>query len=393
MTQMPIPGSPGQSEKIHGPAPAEEKAEVEHSDDPNAALASQWRLVWWGFKRHKVALVCGVITLAIYLVALLAPFLAPYSGSYYDSDYTYAPPQTISFFDEGSFSPHVNGYTMEQDPDTLALSFEIDSEQIVPIGLFVVGEEYELFGFLPWDRHLIGPQDYSGEPMYLLGADANGRDVLSRIIHGTTVSMSIGLIGVLLSLFLGVAIGGISGYIGGRVDNLIQRFMELIIAMPTIPLWMALFAAVPDSWSPLQRYFALTVVISLVGWTGMAREVRGKFFAVRNEEYVTAAIADGASQGRVMFRHMLPSFTSHIIANLSLSIPSIILAETALSFIGLGLQPPTVSWGVLLQDAQNIRAVSTAPWILIPGIPVVITVLAMNFLGDGLRDAADPYKS
>lgn len=373
--------------------PETEEPEAERSDSRDVAMASQWKLVWWGFKRHKVALVCGVITLVIYAVAVFAPFLAPYSGVSHDSDYPYAPPQQVELFHEGSFRPHVHGYTFEQDPDTLALTFTLDEEQIIPIGLFVRGEEYNLLGFIPWDRSLIGPVDINGPPMYLLGADANGRDVLSRIIHGTTISMSIGLVGVLLSLFLGVVIGGISGYVGGRLDNLIQRLIELIMSIPTIPLWMALSAAVPATWSPLHRYFAITVVISLVGWVGMAREVRGKFFAVRSDEYVTAAISDGASQGRVMFRHMLPSFTSHIIANLSLSVPTIILAETALSFIGLGLQAPTVSWGVLLQEAQNIRAVATAPWILLPGIPVVVTVLAMNFFGDGLRDAADPYKN
>ncbi|MGC0252543.1 ABC transporter permease [Pseudactinotalea sp. Z1748] len=373
--------------------PETEAPEAQREGGRDLALASQSKLVWWGFKRHKVALVCGVITVLIYGIAIFAPFLAPYSQTAHNSEYPYAPPQQINLFHEGSFHPHVNGYTFEQDPDTLALTFTLDEEEIIPIGFFVRGEEYNLFGFIPWDRSLIGPVDINGPPMYLFGADANGRDILSRIIHGTTISMSIGLIGVLLSLFLGVIIGGISGYVGGRVDNLIQRAIELIMSIPTIPLWMALFAAVPSSWSPVQRYLALTVVISLVGWVGMAREVRGKFFAVRSDEYVTAAVADGASQSRVMFRHMLPSFTSHIIANLSLSIPTIILAETALSFIGLGLQPPTVSWGVLLQEAQNIRAVSTAPWILLPGIPVVITVLAMNFFGDGLRDAADPYKN
>ncbi|SED54600.1 ABC transporter permease [Ruania alba] len=373
-----------------------ESAQLSGDEDgvrDSVALASQSQLVWWSFKKHRVALVCGIISVAIYAIAILAPFLAPYPASAHNNEYTYAPPQSIHLFHEGSFRPHVNGYTFEQDPDTLALTFEVDTEQVVPIGLFVQGAEYEILGFIPWDRHLIGPTDYEGTPMYLLGADANGRDLLSRIIHGTTISMSVGLIGVLLSLFLGILLGGISGYLGGKVDTAIQRLIEFIIAIPTIPLWMALFAAVPSSWSPVHRYLALTVVISLVGWVGMAREVRGKFFAVRNEEYVSAAIADGASQSRVMFRHMLPSFTSHIIANLSLSIPTIILAETALSFIGLGLQPPTVSWGVLLQEAQNIRAVSTAPWILLPGVAVVITVLAMNFFGDGLRDAADPYKN
>ncbi|HLS63323.1 MAG TPA: ABC transporter permease [Ruania sp.] len=375
------------------PLATAEEPEVERSDGKDIAVASQWRLVWRGFKRHKVAKVCGVVTLVIYLIAILAPFLAPYSTTAHDADYTYAPPQQIHLFDDGSFQPHVLGFTLEQDPETLELQFTEDPENVIPVGLFVRGSEYKLFGLIPWDRHLIGPLDYDQGPMYLLGADASGRDMLSMIIHGTTISMSIGLVGVLFSLFLGVLIGGISGYVGGRVDNAIQRVMELIMSIPTIPLWMALFAAVPPTWSPVQRYFALTVVISLVGWVGMAREVRGKFFAVRGEEYVLAAIADGGSQVRVMFRHMLPSFTSHIIANLSLSIPSIILAETGLSFLGLGLQAPTVSWGVLLEQAQSIRAISTAPWILLPGIPVVITVLAMNFFGDGIRDAADPYNN
>jgi len=365
----------------------------EEQESGDLAVASQWRLMWQAFSRHRVAKVCGVITILIYLVALFAPFLAPYPGSHHDADYTYAPPQRLELFDEGSFRPHVHGLTMAQDPDTLALQFAEDPGTTIPVGLFVKGAEFELLWLIPMDRHLIGPIDPEVGPMYLLGADASGRDLLSQIIHGTTVSMSLGLVGVLFSLILGVVIGGISGYVGGRLDSAIQRLMELIMSIPTIPLWMALFAAVPPTWGPLQRYFALTVVISLVGWVGMAREVRGKFFAVRSEEYVQAAIADGCSQPRVMFRHMLPSFTSHIIANLSLSIPGIILAETGLSFLGLGLQAPTVSWGVLLEQAQSIRAISTAPWILLPGIPVVVTVLAMNFLGDGIRDAADPYSA
>lgn len=360
------------------------------TDERQLAVASQWKLVWWGFKRHRLALVCGVVTVFIYLVAAFAPFLAPNSGERANADYTYAPPQSLQF--DGDTGLYVHPYTFKQDPETLALTFAIDESKKVPISFFVKGEKYDLFGFISMDRHLFGPSDPGGPPMFLLGTDSVGRDLLSRIIRGTTISMSIGLIGVLLSLLLGIVLGGISGYVGGRVDTVIQRIIELIVAIPTIPLWMALFAAVPTSWGQVSRYFALTVVISLVGWTGMAREVRGKFFAVRGEEYVLAATADGAGRSRVMFRHMLPSFTSHIIANLSLSIPTVILAETALSFIGLGLQTPTISWGVLLQEAQNIRAVSTAPWMLIPGLAVVVTVLAMNFFGDGLRDAADPYK-
>ncbi|CAM3599123.1 ABC transporter permease [Occultella aeris] len=385
--RIPLPGSGA------GPATALEPEAQRTDGAEDLAVASQWRLVWRGFKRHKVAQVCGAITIFIYLVAIFAPFLAPYSSSAHNADYTYAPPQPIHLVHDGSFQPHVLGLTLDQDPDTLELQFTPDPENVIPIGLFVQGPEYELLGFIPWDRHLIGPVDYDTGPMLLLGADATGRDLFSMIIHGTTISMSIGLVGVFFSLILGIVIGGVSGYLGGRVDNLIQRLMELIMSIPTIPLWMALFAAVPPTWTPLQRYFGLTVVISLVGWVGMAREVRGKFLAVRGEEYVLAAIADGGSQMRVMFRHMLPSFTSHIIANLSLSIPAIILAETGLSFLGLGLQAPTVSWGVLLEQAQNVRAISTAPWILLPGIPVVITVLAMNFFGDGIRDAADPYNN
>jgi peptide/nickel transport system permease protein len=374
-----------------GPAAAGGLAQVT-TDEAELAVASQWKLIWWQFKRHRLALVSGVITLFIYFVALFAPFLAPYDASTRNADYTYAPPQQLHLFDDGSLSPHVNGYTFSQD-ENFALTFEVDETQQTPVGFFVRGEEYKLLGLITWDRHLFGPTDPDGTPMFLLGADSNGRDMLSRIIHGATISLSIGLVAVLLSLLLGVVLGGVSGYYGGKIDNGIQRLIEFIIAIPTIPQWMALFAAVPADWGQVQRYFALTVVISLVGWVGMAREVRGKFFAVKGEDYVTAAIADGASQRRVMFRHMLPSFTSHIIANLSLSIPTIILAETALSFLGLGLQTPTVSWGVLLQEAQNIRAVSTAPWILLPGVAVVITVLAMNFFGDGVRDAADPYKN
>lgn len=360
------------------------------ADEQQLAVASQWKLVWWGFKRHRLALICGFVTLFIYLVAVFAPFLAPGSGQRTNADYAYAPPQSLHFdFDTGLY---VHPYAFKQDPETLALEFTTDESTKVPVGWFVEGEPYDLFGFIAMDTHLFGPEDPNGPPMFLLGTDSVGRDLLSRIIRGTSISMSIGLVGVLLSLLLGIVLGGVSGYFGGRIDTAIQRLIELIIAIPTVPLWMALFAAVPTSWGQVQRYFALTVVISLVGWTGMAREVRGKFFAVRGEEYVLAATADGASRSRIMFRHMLPSFTSHIIANLSLSIPAVILAETALSFIGLGLQTPMISWGVLLQEAQNIRAVSTAPWMLIPGIAVVVTVLAMNFFGDGLRDAADPYK-
>jgi peptide/nickel transport system permease protein len=259
-----------------------------------------------------------------------------------------------------------------------------------PVGFFVRGVEYRLLGLIPTDVHLIGPVN-GRDPMYLFGADRLGRDVLSRTIYGTRVSMSIGLVGVVLSLFLGVLLGGISGYFGGAVDTLIQRAIEFLQSIPVIPLWMGLAAAIPQDWSPIQVYFAITMILSLIGWTSLAREVRGKFLGLKSEDFVTSARLDGSSEMHIIFRHMVPSFVSHIIASMTLAIPAMILAETALSFLGIGLRPPVVSWGVLLQEAQNVRAVATSPWLFLPGGAIVVTVLAMNFLGDGLIDAADPY--
>ncbi|MGB3328370.1 MAG: ABC transporter permease, partial [Thermomicrobiales bacterium] len=251
---------------------------------------------------------------------------------------------------------------------------------------------YKLFGVIPWDRHLIGPK-YPTQPMYLLGADRLGQDLLSRMIFGTRVSMSIGLIGVFISLILGLILGGISGYFGGVIDTTIQRLIEFVRSVPSIPLWMGLAAALPKTWSPLQVYFGITLILSVIGWTGLARVVRGRFLSLREEEFVTAARLDGSSEMRIIGRHMMPSFFSHIIASLTLAIPATILAETTLSFLGLGLRSPINSWGVLLEEAQNIRSISQAPWLLLPGALVVIAVLALNFLGDGLRDAADPYST
>ncbi|MGH3489047.1 MAG: ABC transporter permease, partial [Actinopolymorphaceae bacterium] len=250
---------------------------------------------------------------------------------------------------------------------------------------------YKLWGLIPWDRHLLGPVE-RGAPFYLWGADRAGRDVLSRIVYGSRVSLSIGLVGVAVSFVLGLLLGGISGFYGGTPDSLIQRIIEFLIAIPTLPLWLSLSAAVPADWGPLMRYFAITVILSVIGWTGLARVVRGRFLSLREEDFVTAARLDGCRRGRVIFRHMVPSFASHMIASLTLAVPGMILGETALSFLGLGLQSPAVSWGVLLQDAQNVRAVETAPWLMMPGAAIFVTVLAMNFVGDGLRDAADPYR-
>jgi peptide/nickel transport system permease protein len=282
------------------------------------------------------------------------------------------------------------GYQSTVDAAAGRRTFTLDPEQFIPVGFFVQGEEYKFLGLFPMNRHLIGPKE-AGQPMYLLGADRLGRDMASRLVYGTRISMSIGLVGVTISLVLGVLLGGMSGYYGGVVDNLIQRTIEFLRSIPTIPLWMGLAAALPPNWPPLRIYFGITIILSLIGWTGLARVVRGRFLALRAEEFVTAAELDGAGDLRIITRYMAPSFLSHIIASTTLAIPAMILSETSLSFLGMGLQPPLVSWGTLLKDAQSVRAVLQAPWLLWPAAAVVVSVLALNFLGDGLRDAADPY--
>jgi len=354
-------------------------------------VAPQWKLVWWKFRKHKVALVSGVIVILIYLVAILVEFLAPFPPSKTDAKFLYAPPQTLHLFDQqGRFGPYVNGYTSQIEPVALRRVFVVDPSAEIPVRFFVEGYAYKLLGLIPTNRHLIGPVDQN-QPMYLLGADRLGRDLLSRLISGTRVSMSIGLIGVLLSLVLGILLGGLSGYYGGAVDNLIQRVIEFLRSIPSIPLWMGLAAALPLNWPPERVYFGITVILSLIGWTGLARVVRGRFLSLREEDFVMAARLDGQSELGIILFQMLPAFTSHIIAAITLAIPGMILSETALSFIGLGLREPVVSWGVLLYEAQDIRSIATAPWLLIPALAVVLAVLTLNFLGDGLRDAADPY--
>lgn len=354
-------------------------------------VAPQWKLVWWKFRKHKLALISGIIVILIYLVAAFVEFLAPFPADKTNSKYLYAPPQPLHFFDEqGKLALYVNGYTSKVDPVALRRTFVVDTTKKVPVRFFVEGFSYKLFGLFPSNRHLIGPVDLA-EPIYLLGADRLGRDVLSRLIMGTRISMSIGLIGVFLSLVLGILLGGISGYYGGSIDNLIQRVIEFLRSIPSIPLWMGLAAALPTSMPPLQVYFGITIILSLIGWTGLARVVRGRFLSLREEDFVMSARLDGQSELGIILFQMLPAFTSHIIAAITLAIPGMILSETSLSFLGLGLREPVVSWGVLLQDAQDIRAIATAPWLLIPALAVVLSVLTLNFLGDGLRDAADPY--
>jgi peptide/nickel transport system permease protein len=365
-------------------APAAEK-------EAQVYVAPQWKLVWWKFRKHRMALASGIIVILIYLVALFAEFLAPLPSDETNSKFLYAPPQTPHLFDEGGkFELYVNGYTSKIEPVALRRVFVVDPNMKIPVGFFVEGYPYKLFGLIPANRHLVGPVDPT-QPIFLLGADRLGRDLFSRLIMGTRVSMSIGLIGVCLSLVLGILLGGLSGYYGGTVDTLIQRMIEFLRSIPSIPLWMGLAAALPLSWPPLQVYFAITIILSLIGWTSLARVVRGRFLSLREEDFIMAARLDGQSELGIILTQMLPAFTSHIIASITLAIPGMILSETALSFLGLGLREPVVSWGVLLQDAQEIRAIATAPWLLIPALAVVLAVLALNFLGDGLRDAADPY--
>jgi len=359
------------------------------------AVAGQWRLFWLKFKKHRIALVSLFVILFMYLVAAFADFIAPSDPNANNARYTYAPPQGISLFIDGSFAPHVNGLKMTLNTESMRREFAEDPAKQLRVGLFVPAKPYHLLGFIPMQTKLFGlVEPRIGDSLYIFGADRLGRDIFSRVVHGAKVSLSIGLIGVFLSLVLGVTIGGISGFFGGWVDLVIQRFIELLRSIPTIPLWMGLAAAIPVNWPPLQTYFVITLIVSLLGWTSLAREVRGKFLSMRNEDFVIAARLDGMSEIGIIFNHLVPSFMSHIIATLTLAIPSMILAETALSFLGIGLQPPIISWGVLLQEAQNIRAVSQAPWLLFtPAAAIVISVLALNFLGDGLRDAADPYEA
>ena len=382
---------PGMTISVPTDVPAAVAAPV---PPPTVGLASQRRLVWMKFKEHRLAYFSAFLVVLIYLVGIFSEFVAPRSVEYYDSAYTMLSPQPIQFFysDETGthFMPHVTGFSSKRDPMTLRKVFAPDPDVRIPVGLFVHGEAYRLWGLIPSDIHLIGAVDPK-QPFYLLGSDRLGRDVFSRLVHGTRISTSIGLVGVAVSLVLGVVLGGISGYFGGPVDTVIQRIIEFLMSLPTIPLWMGLAAAIPVTWSPVLVYFIITLIISLIGWTALAREVRGRFMSWRDEPFVIAARLDGTSQMKIITRHLVPSFVSHIIASVTLAIPAMIIAETSLSFLGIGLRPPVVSWGVLLQEAQNIRSLAEAPWLLAPGVLVIVTVLCLNFVGDGLRDAADPY--
>ncbi len=356
--------------------------------------ASQAQLMWWRFRKHRLALVSGAIIMLYYLTALFCEVIAPYTKDHNFKEFALAPPQRIRFVDwQGQLHPRpfVYGIRKVVDPDTLRISYDVIQEETHPIRFFIRGDSYWMWGLFKTDMHLFGIEDPDAMVL-LFGADNLGRDVFSRTVYGARISLSIGLVGVTFSLFLGVLLGGMSGYFGGIVDVVIQRLIEFIRSIPAIPLWLVMAAALPPEWPALRVYFGITVILSLRGWTVLGREVRGKFLALREEDFVTAARLLGARSSRIIFHHLVPSTTSHLIARLTLALPVMIISETALSFLGLGLKPPIVSWGVLLKDAQNLRTIAHAPWLLIPGLAVVIVILSFNFLGDGLRDAADPYK-
>jgi peptide/nickel transport system permease protein len=373
---------------------AQIKARVDVEEE-KSYVASPFKLMWWKFKKHRMAVLAAYILIFLYLCAIFAEPVAPFDPFTFNARYTFMPPQAVHFSDEKGMLrlPFTYEMVKKRDPLTFATTYTEDKSKAKhTLKLFVAGQPYKLWGLIPSNIHLFGVEgEEKNGTLFLLGTDSQGRDLLSRVIFGTRVSLSVSLVGILFSLILGILLGGISGYFGGAVDMVIQRGIEFFQSIPTLPLWMGLAAAIPLNWDPLTVYFMITILLSLLSWTGLARVVRGKFLSMREEDFIMAARLLGASDNRIIFRHMVPSFLSYIIAVTTLAIPDLILSETALSFIGLGLRPPVVSWGVLLKDAQNIRSVALAPWLLIPAIVLILAVVAFNFFGDGVRDAADPY--
>ncbi len=389
-------------------APPRDEAGIEHwvSDEPfdphsiealtpeqeRFYMASQWRMMWWRFRRHRLAVWSAAIIALMYASILVSEVLAPYNLHSRHSDFIYAPPQPLHLFHEGRFvGPFVYALEYRLDMETLRRTYREDTARPQPLRFLCQGDAYRFWGKVRARFHLACPA--AGGTAFLLGTDRLGRDILSRIFYGARISLTVGLIGIAISFVLGIVLGGLAGYYGGWVDSAVQRSIEVIRSFPELPLWMALSAALPVNWSPVAVFLGITVILGLVDWTGLARAVRSKLLALREEDFCTAAVLMGASPRRVIARHLLPNFMSHLIASATLSIPSMILGETALSFLGLGLRPPITSWGVLLTESQNINAVALYPWLMLPVVPVIVIVLAFNFMGDGLRDAADPYKS
>jgi peptide/nickel transport system permease protein len=387
---LPAPGAPFDHFVSAAPFDAE-TAEVIPKEQERVFLASQWRLMWWKFRRHKLAVVSLAFLAFMYFVVLIAEFLAPYDLHSRHHEFIRTPPQAIHLFHEGKFvGPFVYGRTMKLNMENLKREYTNDPTMVEPLRFFCQGDTYYFWGVFEARLHLVCPA--VGGQVFLLGTDRLGRDLLSRIIYGARISLTIGLLGVSVSFILGIIIGGLAGYWGGLFDLVAQRIIEVLQSLPSLPLWLALAAIIPITWSPLVVYFAITLILALLDWTGLSRAVRSKLLALREEDYVLAAQLMGAKTSRILSRHLVPGFLSHLIAAATLSIPGMILGETALSFLGLGLRPPITSWGVLLYEAQNVSVVALYPWLMLPVVPVTLVILAFNFLGDGLRDAADPYK-
>jgi len=367
-------------------------AEKLKKGDPNALESySQWKLMLLRFRRHKLATISFFLLALMYFSAAFADFIVPHKASEHNKSMLFAPPTVIFFADKDGFSlrPFTYPLKVSRNPDTLQMEYELDREKRDYIDFFVHGYEYKLLGLFPSDIHLFGARD--GTHIHLFGTNGMGKDIFSATVVGSRVSLTIGLVSIMISLTLGIIIGGAAGFFGGLLDNVIQRFIEILRSVPDIPLWMALSAAIPPNWPILHTYLAITIILSFMGWTDMARVVRGKFLSLREEDFVIAAKLSGVNEWGIILKHLVPSFMSYIITSATLAIPGMILGETALSFLGLGIRSPAVSWGVLLQDGQNVFSLTNAPWILIPGLFVIVTILLFNFMGDGLRDAADPY--
>lgn len=387
---LPPPGAPLQHYVSTAPF---DPMSVEVMTDAQAKihLASQTRLMWWKFKRHKLALASGIFLLLLYGMIIIAEFLAPYNLHTRNVDFIHSPPQRVHLFHDGKFvGPFVYGRQMKLDMESLKRIYTNDRNDVQPLRFFCRGDSYRFWGSIESNVHLVCPAK-DGQ-MFLLGTDRLGRDVLSRIIYGARISLTIGLIGITISFVLGIVIGGLAGYHGGLFDLLVQRVIEVLQSLPSLPLWMALAAIMPVTWSPILIYFGITIILGMLDWTGLARSVRSKLLSLREEDYVLAAQLMGAKSGRIIGRHLVPGFMSHLIATATISIPGMILGETALSFLGLGLRPPITSWGILLTEARSVSVIAFYPWLLFPMIPVILVILAFNFLGDGLRDAADPYR-
>lgn len=359
--------------------------------EERVSLASNRQLVWWRFRKHRLAMLSGVVLIAFYLVVLFPHFFATQDPEGTEARQAFIPMQRLTILDGWRLRPSVPAVTGRRNPTTLRMEWQVDETRRVPVGLFARGYSYSVLGLFRTNIHLLGTRDDGERRIFLLGTDRLGRDQWSRLMLGTRTSMTVGLLAVTLSVIIGAVMGGLSGYFGGWLDLGIQRVIELLQSLPTIPIWLAMTAALPQDWPPQKVFFAITIILALIGWTTLAREIRGRFLSLREEDFVLAADLAGCSRSRIILRHMLPAMTSHLIATSTLAIPVLIISETSLSYLGLGIRPPAISWGVLLQEAQNIQTVANAPWLLIPGLFVIVAVLAFNLVGDGLRDAADPY--